>query len=589
MKNLILIIQTFLASSVSFAETSIVASFKGSATVNTSIVTKYDHNLKCYPMGKGDDHSPYPAQTVSFNSSQVLSGKGTLSWKSSISKPFSRVARSIDLKSDIFLKNGTEVVLITLEDNLARGETQFKVKDCWHQNGQISSIDASLMGSIKVQYKVPDNIWAISVSRSEGKGLLNDYKAITSSLNSEYDKGALDGAVLWVYPGQIIEQEIQIPENVYGAKFLGSLKISFTPISNLVFSEKDFSSFRESLITGKFYKIADSDIAAKFIENSLTILSLNQDLRLYIKSLSILQIKRMTDELFAIANNVYPHSYSKSRDSNFKPDGMSIKTAAALASYQLAKAMLVDMQEYCQDVEVKSAFTGDKQKVLGLRAAGFWLSRSMKMMMSYSYDGFETMLKEVDDLQKQGKTPSDIVADKNLSKMLQRSYQLLTSSGIMDKTPLNVAYVDMNRMIKTFNGIGAVGNTQGTIMAQLKEGSLLESEFIKNFVKALMSFKKNRIEKVDLMPLFSDLKDLKNRQKKVGDLMISSVRLFSIEGNDDQDLIMNQMMSLLNNQINIFSQPVDIPYFDKLRETFMSKEVLNLENSVNGCLGLGGF
>ena len=577
------IISSLISSAPAMAEVTVSASLIGQARVDTSIRTKYRHSADCYPFGKGSDYEDGPRHTVTFDSSQSMKNSNVMSWSTSISNPFSRMARSVHIRSLVKETFDATTVDLTMYESRGASSQQYRKSDCWHKDGQMTVNDATLSGFVKVQYKVPNNVWAISIERSPGVGVLDQYMPVVGAMNAAYDQGQQDGVILWVTPGQVLEQEFTIPEGVPGRLDLGQAQIVFHPISrNLTLD--DFNEFRKKLKNGFYSKNLDAEGATKLIVNSLGLVRMDEQVQSFVRETSILDLKRMSDDLFDIANSVIPHSFQKGK-SYLKPDGFAIKTAAALASYQLTKALMQDLKSYCQQVEVTLPFTGEKQHVLGLRAASFWLTRSLGLVKSYSYDGFESMIRELQELQSKGVTPADIVKNKELAKKLQTSYQLLTKSGVFDQSPFNIAYVDMNRMLTVFKDLGTIGASQAGLMAQLEEGSNLEGAFSKGFVRTLLMFKASRTELIDMSPLLSSIQDLKHRQKEVAMTMTRTIRLLGMEGSDNQTTVLNQISILLNNQINIVSQPLSVPYFEKIREEYMKTQVGDLEQSVQGCIG----
>lgn len=580
----ILVFTSFLSLS-SYAEVTINAYLSGSAHVETAVRTQYRHSGDCFVTGKDAEYDEKPSQKVNFNANQIVKNSNTMIWPTSISSPFVRIARIIRLESKVTDTSESTTVELKMSESRGAGGEQFHTTKCWHQDGFMTVNDGTISGVVKIQYQVPKDVWAVSVSRQEGQGVFNQYKAISSALNGTYDEGQQDGQILWVKPGQILEQEFVIPESVPGRLDLGQVKVIFFPLGSDL-NLNTFSKFRSDLKAGVFSKNVNEKLATELIIRALGLLkSNNSDLQLFTSQMSILDLKRMSDELFEIAKSVFPESYQKVEGSNFKPDGLAIKTAAALASYQLTKALLEDLKGYCQQVEITLPFTGQKQKVLGLRAASFWLSRSLSLVKSYSYDGFEHLIRELQVLQKSGMTPQDIVSNKELAKKLQTSYKLLTQSGAFDQSPFNIAYVDMNRMLTVFKDLGAIGSAQSSLMKELEEGSRLEEAFSRNFVRTLLLFKKNRVDVVDMNPILESLIDLKQRQIDVAKMMTKSIRLLEMEGSDNQAMVLNQITSLLHNQLNVFEESFDVPYFEKIREEYMKTQIDNLEQSVQGCIG----
>jgi len=564
-----------LVSAVSSAETSVLAKISGTAKVSISGVVKHRHSLDCYVMGKGDDYQNYGSQNISFDASEKLvSGSGSLVWAASISSPFRATPRRSVLTSTIKSNEMGDQVQLVLQDRIASNLGKVHEEKCRHTDGMVSVKDATIQGTVRIQYKVPKNVWAVQVVRTSQEGVFSvtNTQPIGNVFNAGYDKGKTKQITLWVKPGQILEQVIEIPEFV-GSQSLGEMTLEFKPLG--VGTDKDPKTrFLNKILVGSGNPTETTD----FVEQTMRVLYQGQDLTKYTQQFSLSDLKKISDRFFALANGVYPNAV----------DGMSIKTASALAAFQISQAILTELSGYCQDVDVYLPFTGEKQKVLGLRAASFWLTRSMNFVNTYSYDPLEVFIRELKGYQDQGKSPADIAKNKELKTRIQKTYMLLTETMSLSSGPFNRAYVDFNKMAQTFPRIQSLGPKQSELLTVLEVADAKEAEFLRSFTSLVTQLNAKNTKKVNYDLVLAQIADLRQRKIDVALLMRDSVRILSVESSEGGDQVMTQILDLLNHQVNIFKNPVAVPFFDGVRAEFYNANIKDLDSIARGCFQIDG-
>lgn len=564
------------------ADITVQAKLQGNSTVHSSEIVRHRKSLDCYTFGKADDYQDYEKQEVPFAGDRTITGSGEGVWASAIAHPFAATARNTVLSASVVPSGGGERVTLALVDQFAGYIGTIHSEKCRHTDGSVAISNATTTGTIKIQYRVPANVWAVELRRvaAEGAFSITHQQSVTTAFNSKSDSKKNKSLVLWVQPGQWIEQEIQV--DYIGGANIGSTVLEFVPLGTTM-TAADINGFLQRVIDKKFNGNMSEKEAREFLLSTMEIVHAGREASVYTSRFTLQQMKQLSDQYFRLANSVFKNL----------SDGHSLKVASALAAFQIARTVLIEMSAYCQDVEVYLPFTGEKQKVLGLKAASFWLTRSMNYIRTYSYDPAEVFLQELQRLQERGLSPADIVKDKVLKKKIQTSYLLLTQTMAFDSGPFNRAYVDFHKMAATFKNIQSLGPDQENLLRQLKLANQSEDEFIALFAATMGRLRPTTTDKLDYQAVFAKITEMRTLQAAVTKQLKDSVRLLSIESTDEQGQVVNQVVGqvidLLTNQVNIFKNPVDVPYFDGIREAFYNANIKGLDGVANGCFNLEGL
>jgi hypothetical protein len=227
-QNLIAVFAILSANSVSDASIKVNANLGGQINVAIAQTTKYDHNAKCYPLGKGDDHQALPAQSAALaNGSQVVEGSGSVSWISAISSPASRLVRNLILSIDSQNLTDGKSHSINLRDHYGPVSDQTRRGDCSHTNTFTNPSSASVEGEIEIQFKVPNDVWFVKVSLTENTGVFNGKNLGVFKGNINEKLEIRKEGYIWAKPGSIVSQKVSIPKTDFGKKDIGNYLITF--------------------------------------------------------------------------------------------------------------------------------------------------------------------------------------------------------------------------------------------------------------------------------------------------------------------------------------------------------------------------
>lgn len=569
------------------AITNISANLTGTVDVQLMLEKHYRHSLDCYLDGKGTETEPLPSATLPLQGGLQGGALGTYKWNSTLTSPFSRNIRDVTLQATSKLTGLSEEVTVNLLDQYSYSDERVARGSCWHNDGLARPHQAQIEGSIKISYTVPANVWAVKVTRW-GRGLLSrtSMTPLQGALNSGFDKNVDAEEIFWAKPGSQLTQEITIPSNISGASDLGQATVTFAPhVADLstesaqenaltIFKgyEKNFSA---SYVDPKKFEVA-SDEFVKYAAG----LILYYDKFLNLPSrISTQEMTRISKNLFTIANATIPSAKL----------GLPVKTAAALASYEIAMRLLTDLSAYCDTAEVYLPMKNQTVQVLGMRAAGFWLTRGLSGIKNYKFTQYEGFVEQLANLEANKVTYAEIKKNPEAAKQIQDAYNFITNSIDVGASPFGAALKDVQRTLNQFGAIGSNDSDTKALVKSLSELSQIESQFVRDLFGSLRSFSRNSSEVIKGQVYLNQLKVLQGAQKNLVTRMEQTIRLLSIDGGGDATSAMNVMLGLLSHQVSIFEMPLqDVKYFEALRsEYFKNRNRISTIEKAKKCIAGG--
>lgn len=327
--------------------------------------------------------------------------------------------------------------------------------------------------------------------------------------------------------------------------------------------------------------IGDSEINLKNIENLAkvfdqtpnngeifinSVLALSRNPEAFQKTLATIDIK------VAATLSEILHKISKSviKDPQL---GLPIKTAAAMGAFELSYGILKDLAGYCKEVAVALPFSNKEVRTSGLRAAGFWLNRSLAIVKNYSFADFEALFDELSMIQSGGYTYAQVFSDPNLRRKVKSSFEFIDRNVDMSHSPMISALKGINKTMATVGHIGPSDQEAAALLAKLQELLNLENEFFAEYDRLGDAFKPDNNEKVNVVPVQEMLLKLKAGQKELETDMVKTIRLLTISASEDKDALFTQFASLLSHQINVMeTENPSIPYFENVRKAFIQSQ-----------------
>ena len=567
----------FLALMVAAAgesSTQVTAELTGSVHVKIQTVEHFRHSVDCYWSSKGDAIRNFDDQDLSLAGGEQKMGSGALNWSSVLRSPFERGIRTVQLRSAISSSSHGERIHLELEDMNGYSGGVIRSSKCGNHDGYTRPEQAVLSGRILLQYEVPKNIWALRVRR-QGKGVLDrsHMKPIAGILNPGYDLAKSDGEILWVRPGSVITQELELPKAISGSALVGSLDLEFVSLGEPLTTDQEFDGVIKKLNSSALRPLIntpgglgngsgnsiDDVVLEQFIQTAATLLHNPSLMDSAIKRMTTRDITQMSQNLFAIANNVFVS----------KTLGLPVKTMAALTAFELSRRLLQDMSSYCENIEVYLPLSDKKVKTLGLRAAGFWLNRGLLRVKNYGFEQYDALLSELLALESTGATYAQVMGDEVLRAKLNKSYELLSESLDFGASPFGAAAKDVKRTLSQFGSIGGGSTETNNLVSHLTQMDVSESQFVQDFLQALDKFSQKNNSRVLVTPLAEKLQVLKSQQKQISTDMQTNIRLLSVDRTDGDSGVMRTIVQLMSNQVTIFEQPLpEVPYFEGIRGAY---------------------
>lgn len=567
MKSYLLLILFLASAHPAVATINLKTNITGQIDVKIADEELFHHSVKCYLTKKGKETHDLGSQVLPLSKEKRSANE--VQWISDLAHPFSRRIRTVTLKMDVKKEGQAERVDLSLKDIYGYEHAMFKSTDCGHHNGITRPSQADIEGKIYIEYTVPDKIWAIRVHRT-GSGILSKDSMwpLTGILNEDFDKARSSDEILWVKPGSKVVQEIVISKNVSGNTDLGAASLIFAPVikdqdSNILFQSwvKQLMNIQKRLSTSTNKESIDK-LSQHFIFDVLSAIHSIEKYRDDLRTLNSREIEILSNNLFKFANDIHESPRY----------GMSVKTAAALLSYETAMHLLRDLSAYCDIADVYLPISNRNVKVFGLRAAGFWLMRGFKAVENFSFEPYEVLLVQLLSLEASGLTYSQVATDSAALDKIQNAYDLLTESGITGASPFRVALKNIERTFKQFGslGTGKIETTQ--LIAKLTELDKLEADFVITLFESLDNFSNRTNQVVQASVFAKKLAKLKSDRSDITKEIAKSLRLLSVDRVEDADGLMRTMVNLISNQVAIFEKPIsDVPYFETLRRTYLEK------------------
>lgn len=569
------------------AVTNISANLTGTVDVQLMLEKHYRHSLDCHRDGKGTETEPLPSTTLPLQGGLQGGVPGTYKWNSTLTSPFFRNIRDVTLQATSELKGLSEQVTVNLLDQYSYSDERISKGDCWHNDGLARPHQAQIQGTISISYAVPANVWAVKVTRW-GRGLLSrtGMTPLQGALNPGFDKNVDSEEIFWVKPGSQLTQEIMIPSNISGTSDLGQAKITFAPhVADLSAESEQKNALKvfkeyQKIISASYVDPKELETASDdFIKNSAGLILYYDKFSTLPSRMSTQEMTSISKSLFTIANATIPSAKL----------GLPVKTAAALASYEIAMRLLTDLSTYCDTVDVYLPMKNQTVQVLGLRAAGFWLTRGLSGVKNYKFTQYEGFVEQLANLEANKVTYAEVKNNPEVAKQIQDAYNFITNSIDVGASPFGAALKDVQRTLNQFGAIGSNDSDTKALVKNLMELSQIESQFVRELFASLRSFSRNSNDVVKGQVYLQQLKVLQAAQRSLVVNMERNIRLLSIDGNSDATSAMNVMLGLLSHQVAIFEMPLqDVKYFETLRsEYFKNKNRISTIEKAKKCIAGG--
>lgn len=560
-----------------FGLPSVNVHLNGTTRVKVATQRHYRHSLDCYPEGKGVEHVAFPDQILPLEGNlQSLQTSGVLAWRSSLSDPFPRNIRTLNLTTGIAATNDTSIVSFKLLDSYRYEKAQYTSNDCNHWDGISAPSNASVSGMLDIVYTVPNGVWLLEIKRSPYSGIFND-NASTSIIGSvQAPSLPLKNRTeyIWVEPNSTIHLQVSIPEQVNGNFELMDATFSITALGDQAVSLLDLIKLTTEITKRK----PTEEQILRLLGMSLSLTRNPEAFKSLFKKLDLREASLLSENLFTIANSVIAHPQL----------GLPVKTSAAISAFNIAMSILGDLAVFCREVSVHLPFSNRDVRTSGLRAASFWLNRSVMVAKNYSFADFESLFDELSMMQSNNFTYAQVMADKGLKAKIKTAFELIDRNIDMSHSPIISALNAVNKTIKSVGSLGASQTDTTQLLDRLNELRKIEDTFFQRYDQLGDAFRSTNQDKINVVPVLETLAQLKNGQAEIIYKMEGTIKLLSLGTNEDTDSLFTRLTSLLSHQVNIVERPnPTIPYFENIRRAYIKSQNFEpiIQTSRNCVLG----
>lgn len=550
------------SSELALASIEVDANFNGAITTKISIEQHHRHSGDCNWIKKGNTTTTHPDQILPLvGGMQKLSGSGALNWQSDLSSPFARRIRTMTLTSAIQEANGESSLQMQLMDSYTYHAEMYYSNDCNHWDGITAPSSASTSGQINIHYQVPANVWLLKISRNDFNGLYTNQSlaGFDGTLNGDLKNKKNKDLYVWVKPNTRFTIKLNFDETVLGHQKLFNINFTVKPMGQAGLNLEELIK-RISEFETRLSKLQYID---PLIESSMSLAANTDELSKRIATINIKDAVELSDKLFKISNAVIPDAQN----------GLTVKTAAAMAGFQIAHAVLKDLSSYCREVSVHLPFSQREVQTSGLRAAGYWLSRSLSIVKNYSFADFEALFDELSMMQSSGYSYAQVFANENLRQKVKKSFEFIDRNVDMSHSPMISAVKGINKTLQAVGHIGATDQETQALLTKLIELRNIEDAFFAEYDRLGDFFKPTNNEKINVVPALEMLTKLKAGQKEIENDMSRNIRLLTINASEDKDALFTQFANLLSHQINLVEQGnPSVPFYESVRKAFFESQ-----------------
>ena len=557
--KIIFITGFFLSQSI-LASLRIETQFNGN--IETQIVTEkhFRHSGDCYIEKKPIEQKLLTPQILPLSGGlKNITHSSQETWKADLSSPFARNIRKLLLSNEIVNSEKKSSIIMSLSDEYSSQTAIYTKNQCTHMDGTTKPNSASLEGDIKMIYKVPSNVWLVKVTRTEFDGIFTNksIEGYTGSLNDQDKKANNSISYQWVTPNSELTLRLKFPLQIPGTKNIFNFSYSFEPILG---SNIDLLSLNKKISDTNISKLLLNDEdTLNLIRNLLSVFNKNNDLEVATKQMELSKVSALSDQLFQLANEVVKNPRL----------GSTVKTASALAAYEISVSILKELASFCKEVEIYLPFTNRTIKTTGVRAASFWLNRGISVVKNYSFAPFEALLGELSMMQSNGFTYAAVFKDINLKKRYKSAFEFIDRNVDMSHSPIISVQLAIEKTLKNIGHVGASDQYTIDLQKRLLELRLIEDDFFIKYGKLETEFRENNNAIINVTPLNETLAKLKLGKQEINQSMSENIRLISLNYSDDKDALFTKMSSLLSNQVAIMEKPIlSVPFFETVKAEY---------------------
>ena len=504
------------------------------------------------------------------------------------SKPIRPVYR-VETRTDLSPANENQRLTFTIKEDFVKNSSiiyKAKKKSCETNYWTETANSAGYFGKIKVKYEVPEGVWVVWVT----EGPTND--VFTSTGIGEFGNTLLSSRngrtqTLWVKPGSTIEKTIEV--NASANQQRG-------PVTYQIQIEEQSWAMKADVIRGlitsgslpKYIdqvlnESSDPKLAVKAIETfnvlSASLLRSRTELAEALRTLPLTQMKALSEQLHALANVVLKVT---------RPDlEMTLKTAAALLSYEVASLFTEELAPFCQEKEVTLPHTQVAAKVSGKRYANYLLVRMSARLDPKILDTHQTFLDQLVDLRTRGFTYARAASDESVRARLTQSFKLLNT--VTANQPFTQAREDLVELYQAFPSLAADQTSRTDLLGKLQDLAKGEASYGTALRRQKRLYTEDNTSPIETAELEKGLAAMRPLLSEVKALISQQMTFLAVDRDADTKSLSALMMHLQTHNLNIVANTyADVPFnfeFERVRAAYVdpARTARNVE-TINACV-----
>jgi len=437
-------------------------------------------------------------------------------------------------------------------------------------------VDDLIKGKIQFKYQVPDNVWAIKVSRGsyEGDFLRERSTKLEGAFNSYRDKGLpATEQIMFVRPGEVINQSFGFNNVSLGRSVRGGFEITIEPI--------DFSHFNKSTTAQLISDIINDADARNYItDKAAASLLFNRIMEIRVNpsridkalnSLPTSKVGEFLDVLYRLANETE------------RSEGIyEIKAGATMLGYELAIRFLTGFTPFCKEQTIKLPYTQKTANVLGLRLASYLQTRAYSRILSINVAHLRAMAEGLSEYN--GESYSSVSADSETSDAIDTAIEVLFLTANMRLSPSNAAINELNYLYDMYGQLGVGRIDSDTVIGELKNLHSMEMELNSSVIQFLGNFKVGNNGTVDTSHLSDQIASYETKKKEVASHVETSLQLINNSNGDPGGEFFDLILDVLIHNLEMIAAPLDGP-FESFRAQYVSESrVTSLREDLKHCI-----
>lgn len=437
-------------------------------------------------------------------------------------------------------------------------------------------VDDLIKGAIAFKYQVPENVWAISVSRGsyEGDFLRERSTNLEGAFNSYRDKGLpTTEQLMFVRPGEVINQTFGFNNVSLGRSLQGGFGITIEPIEFSHFNKSTTAQLISDIVADADNRayITDTGKAEELFDRIMEIRVNPSRIDESLNSLPTAKVGEFLDVLYRLANETE------------RSEGIyEIKAGATMLGYELAIRFLSGFTPFCKEQTIKLPYTQKAANVLGLRLASYLQTRAYSRIASINVAHFRALAEGLSEFS--GETYSSVSADDETSNAINTVIEILFLTANMRLSPSKAAISELNYLYDIYGQLGVGRLDSNLVIGELNNLHKMEMDLNGSVIDFLGGFRADNSETVNTSSLSNQIDLYEAKKKEVESYVETSLQLINNSNGDPGGEFFDLILEVMIHNLEMIAAPLDGP-FESFRLQYVSaSRVASLREDLKYCI-----